>query len=116
MEPDDITNRGPYDSYDPTEWEFHVRLDDGSWLARPEHDPSEPPANAPPFTRRLGDTWSFDTARLAERAAESHGAETGTYKVIPAPRDPGAWLAKSRPPAMAELAARLRAAAAPDEA
>jgi hypothetical protein len=36
--------------------------------------------------------------------------------VIPAPRDPGAWLAKSSPAAMAKLGAELRAAREAEEA
>jgi hypothetical protein len=93
---------------DPAEWEYHVRRDDRTWLSRPERVEGEPPANAPAFSAIIADSWSFDDPSSAERAARSHGAEPGTFRVIPAPCDPGAWLAKSSPEAMAKRTAEIR--------
>lgn len=96
--------------FDPAEWVYHVRRDDRTWLSRPEKVEGEAPANAPAFSAIIPDSWSFDDPVSAQRAAISHGAEPGTFRVIPAPRDPGAWLAKSSPEAMARLAAEMRSA------
>lgn len=101
---------------DPAEWQYQVRLHDRTWLSRPERMEGEATGNAPAFSPIIGDCWSFEDAESAKRAAISHGADEESFTVIPSPRDPGAWLARSLPPAMAELAARLRADANPDEA
>jgi hypothetical protein len=109
-------HHAPTRRLDPNEWEYRVRMHDRTWLSRPERIEGEAVGNAPAFSRIIPDSWSFDDPESARRAALSHGAVEGTFDVIPAPRDPGAWLAKSSPAAMAKLGAELRAAREAEEA
>lgn len=94
MEP--RTSSSAFVHLDPNEWEFHVRRADGTWLSRPKAAPGAPAGNTDPWTRRIPDSWAFDSAHEARDAAASHGAEAGEYSVIPAPRRPGEWLARGR--------------------
>jgi len=79
--------------FDPEEWTFHVRRSDGTWLARPAREEGEATSNAPTWTRRIPDCWTFQTEGDAREAARSHGIEDVHFAVIPQPRRPGEWLA-----------------------
>lgn len=76
---------------DPAHWEFHVRRDDGTFLGRPAIEPGSPPGNTDPWTRRIPDSWAFDSPADAKRATESYGVADG-YRIIPCPRRGGEWL------------------------
>lgn len=84
--------------FDPRQWTFHVRRTDGTWLARPAREADEAASNAPTWTRRIPDCWSFQSEREARDAAVSHGVDQEGFAVIPQPRRPGEWLAAGRHP------------------
>lgn len=88
---------------DPAEWVYHVRRDDRTWLSRPEKVAGEPPANAPAFSPIIPDSWSFEDAASARSAALSHGALPGTFRIVPSPKKPGEWLARSSPEGIARF-------------
>jgi hypothetical protein len=87
--------------YNPEEWEFRVRRKDGNWLSQPlaEGQPIRN-SNQETWTRRLCDTWAFETQREAAQAARTYCVEAGFdpdgWEVIPVPKDPLAWLKKGR--------------------
>lgn len=96
MEPKDVP-ADPLRRFDPADWEFHVRHEGGHWLARPAPVPGTPAGNAETWTRRIPDSWSFDTVADAHAAAVAHGIDPLRFSVIPAPRRPGEWLAAGSP-------------------
>lgn len=87
----------PAARFDPAKWEFHIRRSGGCWLTRPAPvDDAPVNANQETWSRRLGESWPFDTAAEARAAALAWGAPDHDFAVIPAPRDPAAWLAAGR--------------------
>lgn len=73
-------------------WQFSVRRKDGTWLTRPALEAGAAAGNMDPWTRRLTDTWHFDTAADASKAAISHGVDPQDFIVVPSPRRAGDWL------------------------
>lgn len=97
-----LNNYKSRQSYDPAKWEYRVRRKDGHWLTQPlvEGKPISG-SNQEPWTRRLCDTWAFDTPNEASNAARIYcikdDFDPKEFEVIPVPKDPLAWLKAGNP-------------------